>query len=151
MKNTISFYVMILALFVLSGTLIANDAEKKAVMSVVEEAYVKGVHADPSGEAMRKGFHPDFIMFVQDAGKITKVTRDEWITRIEAGKAKNSGASKPVVKHEFPVVEITGKAAIVKVELYKDGRHVFTDFISLYKFEDGWKLVGKTFYRHPNP
>jgi hypothetical protein len=119
-------------------------------MSVVEEAYVKGVHADPSGEAMRKGFHPDFIMFVQDGEKVTKVTRDEWITRIEAGKAKNSGAPKPAVKHEFPVVEVSGKAAIVRVELYRDGKHVFTDFISLYKFEDGWKLVGKTFYRHPN-
>jgi len=149
MKNTIFFNAMILTLFALSGPLAAND-EKKAVMSVVEAAYVKGVHADPSGEAMRKGFHPDFIMFVQDGDKVTKVTRDEWIARIEAAKAKNSGGPKPVVKHEFPVVEITGKAAIVKVELYKDGKHVFTDFISLYKFADGWKIIGKIFYRHPN-
>ncbi|MGH7599473.1 MAG: nuclear transport factor 2 family protein [bacterium] len=150
MKNTIFFSAMILALFVLSGKLAANDAEKKAVMGVVEEAYVKGVHADPNGEAMRKGFHPDFIMFVQDGEKVTKVTRDEWITRIEAAKAKNSGSPKPVVKHEFPVVEVSGKAASVRVELYRDGKHVFTDFISLYKFEAGWKIIGKTFFRHPN-
>jgi hypothetical protein len=151
MKKTLLFCTIILALFAFAGTLAANDNdEKKAVMSVVEEAYIQGVHADPSGEAMRKGFHPDFIMFVQDDGKITKVTRDEWISRIEAAKAKNSGAPKPVVKHEFPVVEVTGKAAIVKVELYRDGKHVFTDFISLYKFEDGWKIIGKIFYRHPN-
>ena len=97
MKMKTFFNAMLLTLFALSGTLIANDAEKKAVMSVVEEAYVKGVHAEPSGEAMRKGFHPDFIMFVQDGEKINKVTRDEWIARIEAGKAKNSGAPKPVV------------------------------------------------------
>jgi hypothetical protein len=120
------------------------------VMNVVEEAYVKGVHAAPDGEAMRKGFHLDFIMFVQDGDKVTKVTRDEWITRIEAAKAKNSGSPMPAVKHEFPVVEVTGRAAIAKVELYKGGKHVFTDFISLYKFEDGWKIIGKTFYRHPN-
>jgi ketosteroid isomerase-like protein len=151
MKNTIFFSAIVLALFVLSVPLAANDAEKIAVMSVVEEAYVKGVHAGPSGEAMRKGFHPDFIMFVQDGDKVTKVTRDEWIARIEAGKAKNSGAPKPVVKHDFPMVEVTGNAAVVKVELHKDGKHVFTDFISLYKFEDGWKIIGKTFYRHPNP
>jgi len=141
---------MILALFAFSGILTANADEKKAVMSVVEEAYVKGVHADPSGEAMRKGFHPDFIMFVYGAGKIAKVTRDEWIARIEAAKAQNSGAPKPVVKHEFPLVEVTGNAAIVKVELHRDGKHVFTDFITLYKFEDGWQIIGKTFYRHPN-
>ncbi len=150
MKKKIVLSAMILAMLTFSGTFAANDDEKKAVMSVVEEAYVKGVHSDPSGEAMRKGFHPDFIMFVQEGDKITKVTRDEWITRIEDAKAKNSGAPKPIVKHEFPLVEITGKAGIVKVELYKDGRHVFTDFISLYKFEDGWKIIGKIFYRHPN-
>lgn len=149
MKNTIFFRLMMLALFVLAGALAANDVEKKAVMNVVEAAYVKGVHAEPSGEAMRKGFHPDFIMFVQDGEKITKVTRDEWITRLEAGIAKNSGAPKPVVKHEFPLVEVTGSAAFVKVELHRDGKHVFTDFISLYKFADGWKIIGKTFYRHP--
>lgn len=147
MKKTILCSAM---LFVLIGTLAANDMEKKAVMNVVEEAYVKGVHADPNGEAMRKGFHADFIMFIQDGEKINKVTREEWITRIEAAKAKNPDAPKPVVKHEFPSVEISGKAAIVRVELHRDGKHVFTDFMSLYKFEDGWKIIAKTFYRHPN-
>jgi len=149
MKNTIFCSMVVLAFFALSAPLRAND-EKQAVMRVIEEAYVKGVHIDPSGEAIRKGFHPEFVMFVQDGEKVTMVTRDEWITRIEASKAKNSSGAKPVVKHEFPVVEVSGKAAIAKVELYKDGKHVFTDFISLYKFEDGWKIVGKTFYRHPN-
>lgn len=149
MKKAIFCNAMMLALFVLASPLAANDEDRKAVMTVVEEAYVKGVHAEPSGEAMRKGFHADFIMFVQDGEKINKVTRDEWIARIEAGKAKNNGAPKPVVKHEFPVVEVTGSAAFVKVELHRDGKHVFTDFISLYKFADGWKIIGKTFYRHP--
>lgn len=141
--------IFILVALICAGVLAANDVEKKAVMRVVEEAYIKGVHAEPDGEAMRKGFHPDFIMFIYDAGKITKVTRDEWIARIEAAKAKSSEAPKPVVKHEFPLVEITGNAAIVKVELHRDGKHVFTDFMSLYKFDDGWKIIGKTFYRHP--
>lgn len=150
MKKAMIYSGMVLVLFVLAGPLAANDEDKKAVMNVVETAYVKGVHADPSGEAMRQGFHADFIMFVQDGEKINKVTRDEWIARIEAGKAKNNGAPKPVVKHEFPVVEVSGKAAFVRVELHRDGKHVFTDFISLYKFADGWKIIGKTFYRHPN-
>ncbi len=49
----------------------------------------------------------------------------------------------------FPVVEISGSAAICRVEIERGGKHVFTDFLNLYKFEDGWKIVGKTFYRHP--
>ncbi len=82
-------------------------------------------------------------------GEIRKVTRDEWIARIEKSSAQNNGAAKPVIKHEFPLVEITGSAAVVKVELWRDGKHIFSDYLSLYKFEDGWKLVGKIFYRHP--
>jgi hypothetical protein len=139
------FAFVLAAIFAFAG----EGDDKKAVMKVIEDAYVKGVHAQPSGDAMRQGFHPEFIMFVLDKGEIRKVTRDEWIARIEKASAQNNGAAKPDIKHEFPLVEITGNAAVVKVELYRDGKHIFSDYISLYKFEDGWKLVGKIFYRHP--
>ncbi len=33
------------------------------------------------------------------------------------------------------------------VEL-RDGKHVFTDYMSLYKVGDDWKIVGKIFHRH---
>ena len=147
MKNMIR--ATMLAIFALAAAQAAANDEKNAVQKVVEDAYVQGVHANPNGEAMRKGFHQDFIMFTFDAGQVKKVTRDEWISRIEAARAKNSAASKPEVKSEFPLVEITGNAAIVKVELHKDGKHLFSDYLSLYKFEDGWKIIGKIFYRHP--
>ena len=39
--------------------------------------------------------------------------------------------------------------SVVKVELSRDGTHVFTDFLSLYKTPDGWKIIGKIFQRHP--
>jgi len=48
-------------------------------------------------------------------------------------------------------VDITGAAATVKIDLWRDEVHTFTDYLSLYKFADGWKIVGKTFYRHPAP
>jgi hypothetical protein len=151
MKNKIFHNLFALVLLAAICAYAGENDEKQAVMKVVEEAYVQGVHANPSGEAMRKGFHQDFIMFVFDAGNVKKVTRDEWIGRIEAGaaKAKSNGGAPPSVKHEFPLVEITGNAAIVKVELHRDGKHIFSDYLSLYKFEDGWKIVGKIFYRHP--
>lgn len=143
----LSIIMVLLTMF--SAFAVEND-EKQAVTKVVEEAYVQGVHANPNGEAMRKGFHADFIMFVLDAGKINKVTRDEWISRIEAAKAKSGDSPKPEIKAEFPLVEITGTAAVVKVELHRNGKHTFSDYLSLYKFDDGWKIVGKIFYRHPN-
>jgi hypothetical protein len=48
-------------------------------------------------------------------------------------------------------VDITGHAATVRFELCRDGVHTFTDYLSLYKCADGWKIVSKTFYTHPQP
>ncbi len=140
---------IVMVLVALLSAFARNQDEKQAVIKVVEEAYVQGVHAHPDGEAMRQGFHAEFIMFVQEGGKINKVTRDEWITRIAAAQAKGANKPRPEIKAEFPLVEVTGSAAVVKVELYRDGKHTFTDYISLYKFDEGWKIVAKTFYRHP--
>ncbi len=148
MKSKIFNNILVLVLLAAVCAFARKNDDKQAVTKVVEEAYIQGVHANPSGEAMRKGFHQDFIMFVFDAGKINKVTRDEWISRIETAKAKNNN-SKPEIKAEFPLVEITGNAAVVKVELHRNGKHIFSDYLSLYKFDDGWKIVGKIFYRHP--
>lgn len=149
MKTRFFQGVFIVLLLVVISALAEGKDEKQAVITVVEEAYVQGVHANPNSDAMRKGFHADFIMFVQEGSKINKVLRDEWITRIEAAKMKDPGKARPDIKAEFPLVEITGNAAIVKVELFRDGKHTFSDYISLYKFDDGWKIVAKTFYRHP--
>jgi hypothetical protein len=45
-------------------------------------------------------------------------------------------------------VDVTGNAAIAKIEVFKDSRHVYTDYMSLYKFKDGWKIVNKIYQKH---
>jgi hypothetical protein len=126
----------------------ASDEDKKAVIQVVTDAYINGVHAKPDAAAMRRGFHPDFRMLVFSDGKMNAVTLDEWAARVEKAAA-NPGAARPAIKAEFPQVEIAGTAASVRVEVWRDGRHTFTDYLLLYKFTDGWKIVSKTFYSHP--
>jgi ketosteroid isomerase-like protein len=126
----------------------ASDEEKKAVIQVVTDAYINGVHARPDAAAMRRGFHPDFRMLVLSDGKMTAVTRDEWASRIEKSAA-NPNAARPAIKSEFPEVDVVGSAASVRVEVWRDGRHTFSDYLLLYKFADGWKIVSKTFYSHP--
>jgi hypothetical protein len=124
------------------------ESEKEAVIQVVTDAYVNGVHAKPDGAAMRRGFHPDFRMLVLTDGKMTAVTLDEWVGRIEKS-ASNTSAPRPAIKAEFPLVDITNTAAAVRLELFRDGKHTFSDYLLLYKFADGWKIVSKTFHTHP--
>ena len=126
----------------------ANETEKKAVIQVITDAYINGVHAKPDAAAMRRGFHPDFRMLVLTDGKMSAVTLDEWSSRVEKSAA-NASAVRPAITSEFPHVDVQGSSASVRVEVFRDGKHTFTDYLLLYKFADGWKIVSKTFYTHP--
>ena len=127
----------------LTSTLVSAD-EAKDARAVVEAAYVRGVHASFNAEAMRKGFHPDFRMYTLRDGALSFVTRDEWIARLEKRAVEDS--RKPQIQAEYPIVDVTGNTAVVRVELHRDGKHVFTDYLSLYRFADGWKIVAKVFH-----
>lgn len=125
-----------------------SPQDVEAVKAVVQSAYVEGVHVRADGATMRKGFHPDFRMLVLKDGAMQAVTLEEWIGRIE-GRPKDPAAPKPDIKAEFPVVEVEGNAAVVRLELTRGGKHVFTDFLSLYRFPTGWMIVGKIYQAHP--
>jgi hypothetical protein len=128
----------------------AAATDKDDVVSVVTEAYLKGVHINRDAAAMRRGFHPDFRMLVLGAdGRMSAVTIDEWAGRVEKAAANPAAPKLPAIKYEFTHVDVQGTAAVVRVEIWRDGVYTFTDYLSLYKFADGWKIVGKTFYTHP--
>jgi len=132
------------------SALSAPPSDRAAVEAVVREAYVEGVHAKPDPAAMRRGFHADFRMLVLREGRMQAVTLDEWAARLEKAVAeRKAGAPRPEVRADFTNVDVTENAATVRLELHRDGRHVFTDYLSLYRFPEGWRIVAKTFYAHP--
>ena len=129
-------------------------AERAAIEKVVTDAYVDGVHNFRDPAAMRRGFHPDFEMLSLRDGKLARLTLDNWIKGMEARNLKEPPPkSAPGAPREttakFVTVEIIGTAATCKVEIWRGGKQLFTDFLALYEFADGWKIVSKTFYRHP--
>ena len=125
----------------------AADGDRQAVESVIKTAYVEGVHVKGDPALMRKGFHPDFRMFVLKDGALTALTLDEWAARIEKGARARTGPA-PQIRAEFPLVDVTKDEAVARVEVHRDGKHIFTDYLSLYRFADGWKIVGKIFQSH---
>ena len=125
---------------------VADDASD--VKAVIQSAYVEGVHVKLDAAKMRKGFHPDFRMLVLKDGKMSAVTLEEWISRMELREKENPSAARPAIKAEFPMVNVTGNAAVARVEISRDGKHTFTDYLSLYKFADGWLIVSKIFQAH---
>lgn len=135
-------------LLIFSLTIAKAQSEEDAVKSVVTSAYVEGIHNRGSVDDIRKGFHPSFNMLRMVKNEIKPFPIEEWITAIEKNKKENP-SPQPRTEATFLEVDITGNAAVVKLELFREGKKTFTDYIVLYKFTEGWRIVSKTFYRHP--
>jgi hypothetical protein len=128
----------------------AGGPEQAAVKKVVMEAYVDGIHNFRNVEAVRKGFHPGFEMLMLRDGRLDKLPIYNWIETLEASNAKQpvpAGAAR-TIEGSFPLVDVTGDVALVKAELRREGALIFTDYLILHRFGDGWRIVGKAFHRH---
>jgi len=40
------------------------------------------------------------------------------------------------------------RAAMAKIELWRGNNLIFTDYLGLYKFREGWRIVNKIYHRH---
>lgn len=132
-------------LFMMSFCLF-GDAQAE-VTKVVEKHYVNAVHKVPNSADFRAGFHADFVMISPSKEGLKKVDRETFAGWIESAEKKGEGPRD--VRHEIRKVDVEGNSAIVSLDLYRDGKLIFTDHLALYKFDDGWKVVSKTYFRHP--
>jgi hypothetical protein len=142
MKNIISL------LFVFSLVHAAfAQSDEEAVKAVVTSAYIEGIQNRGNIEDVRKGFHPTFTMLRLVDNTIKPLPIEEWITNLEKSK-KEATTPAPKTEGKFLSVDITGTAAIAKLELYRDNKKVFTDYLILNKFTEGWRIISKTYFRH---
>jgi len=137
---------LIVLLVVPAAALAQAPGDEEAIKALVQTAYVDGLQNLGDLEKTRAGFHADFVLLGLRDGALTRLPIAEWIA--SAGKRKADGAKPPLTTCKFLAVDITGSAASVKLELHQNGTRIFTDYLSLYKFPDGWKIVGKIYYRH---
>jgi len=123
---------------------VEND-EKGAIKEVVEKAYIRGIHGSQDEETIRSGFHPDFAMLVLQDNTIDKVPIGKWLDRIETMKADNPELWSAKTTHHFVLIDVAGNAAVAKLDVHKGEVHFSTDYMLLYKFEEGWRIVSKVF------
>jgi len=137
-----------IVLMVLSFAAIAQTDEQD-VKQVISTSYIGGIHNGGPIKDIREGFHPSFNMLRLIDNQVKPLSIEEWITNIEANRAKNPNAVNPKVEGRFIAVAVAGTAANVDLEIYREGKKIFTDHLLLYKFTEGWRIVSKTFYRWP--
>lgn len=130
-----------------SGAL-AGDDDVIAVKKVIEKAYIEGVHLNRDVTAMKAGFHEEFMMLINKKDQLNKFPIADWIKSTEKSKQENPEPPKHKTTWNIPMVDVTGHAAVAKIEILRDGKMIYTDYMSLYKFNDGWKIVNKIYFSH---
>jgi len=126
------------------------SADEKAITDVIESAYVDGLQNWGDIEAIRAGFHPSFELLTKTKdNQIQKLPIGQWIESVEARKAKNPEGPEKIITADILEIDITVDAAAVKLDLIRDDTRIFTDYLLLYKFSEGWRIVGKIYYRIP--
>jgi Putative lumazine-binding len=126
-----------------------KNKEVESIKTLIKKSYFNGAFNALDTKAMAEGFHSDFLLYTAKGEELQKLPIKEWIASIEANKAKPDFDAK-TRKYEGKIVQVdvTDIAATAKIELSKDGKLIFTDYLSLYKFDSGWKIVGKIYFRH---
>ena len=144
MKTSILIFVIVIfsSLFCTQNTEI--NPEEEAIKKVIFDAYIEGIFNKGNAALARNGFHPDCNALILRQDQLLKISAYSYVERFE----KNPGPLRAGTTHQFTNVHVTGYAAMAIVEIYQDSEHIYTDYISLYKFNSGWKVVTKIYYAH---
>src|SRR5687768_36648 len=124
---------LFLLLTLITTVSVAQSSDEDAIKQVVTSAYIEGIQNRGSSENIRQGFHPSFTMLRMIDNQIKPLPIEEWITNIEKSKASNEPA-QPKAEGKFVNVDVTGNAAVVKLDLFRNNKKTFTDYLVLYKF-----------------
>ena len=144
--------ILFSSILVFAGLSQSVEEEQEAIKQVIQTAYVEGLQNEGDAAKIDAGFHPGFNLLGTGKGdQIWKLPIYTWkdmaLADVKSGKKPKS--AEETVTVNFLTVDVTGTAAAVKLEFLVGGKKTYVDYISLYKFESGWKIVSKIFYKLP--
>jgi hypothetical protein len=113
----------------------------KAIEAVVW-TYLDGLYEGDTAK-LGKAFHEVSHLYSMSEGGVTDLPRDTWFEWV---KTRGSPKSKGLKRSDRIVsIDLSGpETAFVKLECAIPPRY-FTDYLTLLKLKDGWRVVSKTF------
>lgn len=116
--------------------------EERAIRNHIEQTYFAAGRTG-NVDLARQAMAPTLVMYWVKDGKLQQLTRDEWVARIGEGAKK---ATPDDTQRRILDVDVTGTAAMAKVELARPGMRI-VDYMTLLKVDGNWVIVGKGFDR----
>lgn len=128
--------------------------DERDIRAVIEQSLCQGALNRLDTDAMRRGFHEDFTIFSVVDGKLDALPLTPFIRIVEAYRDDAAQRESGIrdMEYEIVSVDVTGTAAAAKVRFFRQGEPIFTDYLTLLKFAEGWRMVGKVSHNHvPDP
>ena len=146
MKRITLIMLILLAVSTLTTRAIPDNVEE--IKTVIKKAYIEGIHNGGSLDETRLGFHPGFELLILENNQLDKLPIEKWIEKIEQARKDPNTPQIPKTSVKFINIDCTGTAAVAKIELYREDKLIFTDYLSLYRFNEGWRIVSKIYCKH---
>ncbi|WP_136465988.1 nuclear transport factor 2 family protein [Flagellimonas onchidii] len=143
--------VLVVLLLMLFNTLNAQnnfEMEETRIKNLIENCYLNGALNEMNTDAMYEGYHPDFAIFYAQGKELGKLPLNVWVKMVYDYKRSFDDSGLRKFEYEFVQIDINETAAFVKLKLMRNGVLVFTDLLTLLKFENGWKIVTKIYHSH---
>src|SRR3972149_4130446 len=115
--------------------------EIEAIEKVVW-TYLDGLYEGDAGK-ITKAFHEGSHLYSMHEGGVAALPREKWLEMV---KGRPSPKSKGLKRTDRIVsIDLSGpETAFVKLECSVHPRY-FTDYLTLLKLDEGWRVVSKTF------
>lgn len=122
------------------GTAVAQSGNEAARVPL--EAYILG-HRTGEASHMDRAFHPTARMtYMSDTGLVTVPITDY----IGGMRSRGPRAQPDTFPRRIASLDVAGTAAVARIEMTFP-TVTFVDYMTLLKFQDGWRIVNKTFHR----
>jgi len=122
--------------------------EETEIKNLIIEGYLNGALNRMETPKMREVYHKDFAIFYGEGEELKRIPLEDWIIMVNDYKKSNDTSGLRAFDYEFIQIDVTEKAAFVKLKLTRKGVLIFTDYITLLKFKDSWKIVTKIYNAH---
>ena len=126
------------------------EEETSAIVELIERSYMGAAHNNIDIDVLKEGFHEDFTWQGLHHDRLAITTLRQWIILLNRQKWLRPDWNNRTTA-DIEVIEIEGNAAVARVDIYNNQVHDYTDFLSIYKFGDGWKITNRISQRHEIP
>lgn len=135
-------------LFLIASThIFAQTPDRTVIEGVITESYLIPVYLSTNTEAIKKGFHEKFSLYDLQKGELSLLSRDEWIESILLANQQTQ-VKKKTYNWMFELIDIEEQTAMVKLRINENGTIKFVDYLTLYKFREGWRIITKQFTQY---